>query len=238
LRYVADSPWWLPAEPLNVEIPILPPSPWRRIAWISAAIALSIWLFANWQRPRRVERAAAVTARPALRAAVDVLEVGDAANGWRGRVVDAHDGSPISNAVILVRLPAFDGQGVLRTAHSAEDGAFVLEGQAGPGAALEVRAPWHSALAAPMPPPGQLVLSLVSRRRALLGRFAAWTRGDAEWGQHHEPTPGQVARTAVRPDVAHWAGAVDEAAFGPDPLSEAKEQAVVGREPSHGGKLS
>jgi hypothetical protein len=140
----------------------------------------------------------------------------------------------------LLRLPAFDGKGVLRTTQSAADGSFMIEGigGVGPGAALEVRAAWHTSLAAAMPPPGNLVFSLVSRRRTLLSRFAAWTRGDAEWGQRHEPTPGEVARRAARSEVSTWARAVDEAAFGPDPLSEAKEQGVVGREPPHGGKAS
>ncbi|HEY4104811.1 MAG TPA: carboxypeptidase-like regulatory domain-containing protein [Polyangiaceae bacterium] len=236
LRYVADSPWWLPGEPLEIRVPILPPSPWPRIAWLLAAVALCGWLFVNWQRPRRVERSVPNAPRPPLRAPVDVIAVGDAARGWHGQVLDAHDGATIAGATISVRLPAFDGPAVLRSARSGADGSFALEGPVGPGAALEVRAPWHSALAAPMPPPGHIVLSLVSRRRSLLARFATWTRSDAEWGQRQEPTPGEVARNAARADVAGWADAVDEAAFGPDPLSEVKEHAVVGREPAHGGK--
>jgi len=240
LRYVADAPWWLPARPLEVEIPISPPSPWPRFGWILAVVLLSAWLFSSWQRPRRLERRMNAPGRSTVRAPVDVIEVGSVEQGWHGRVVDAHDGTPIAQATLFIRLPSFDGQGVLRSAQTDAEGAFRLEGthNTGPGAALEVRAPWHSSLAAPMPPPGRLVLSLVSRRRTLLGRFAAWTRGDAEWGQRHDPTPGEVARRAQRKDVSAWAGAVDEAAFGPDPLSETKEQAVVGREPSHGGKLS
>ncbi len=175
-----------------------------------------------------------------MRAPIDVIEVGDVSGGWRGHVLDAHDGTPIGAATVLLRLPAFDGKGVLRTTQSANDGSFAIEGipNAGPGAALEVRAAWHTALAAPMPPPGNLVLSLVSRRRTLLGRFAGWARGDAEWGRRREPTPGEVARQAARAEISTWARAVDEAAFGPDPLSEAKEQAVVGREPPQGGKAS
>ena len=240
LRYVADSPWWLPAQALAVELPILPPSPWRRIAWVAGVLALGAWLLASWQRPRRLERGAPIVLRPTLRAPVDVIEVGDAASGWHGRVVDAHDGSAIEGAVLSVRLPAFDGQGVLCTTRSAGGGVFAIDAIAlpGPGAALEVRAPWHTPIAEPMPPTGHLLLSLVSRRRTILGRFVAWTRGDAEWGPAHEPTPGEVARRAGRPEVAAWAKAIDEAAFGPDPLSETKEQAVVAREPPHSGKLS
>ena len=239
LRYVPDSPWWLPAPALSVAIPVLPPSPWRRFAWIAAVALLGTWLLLGWQRPRRMERAATLFGpRYAARAPIDIVEVGDARSGWRGQVLDAHDGTPIADAVVLVRLPSFDASGVLRTAHSDASGAFALEGteSAGPGAALEVRAPFHSPLAAPMPPPGTLVLSLTSRRRTLLGRFIEWAAHDGGWERRGEATPGEVARRTDRSEVASWAGAVDEAAFGPEPLSEAKEQGVVGREPPHHGK--
>ncbi|HEX3849981.1 MAG TPA: carboxypeptidase-like regulatory domain-containing protein, partial [Polyangiaceae bacterium] len=240
LHYVADSPWWLPAAALSVEVPILPPSPWRRIAWIAAVTALGTWLLVGWQRPRRIERAATSnTDRETVRAPVDVIELGDARGGWRGRVLDAHDGTPIANAVVLVRLPAFDASGVQRTALTDGSGAFTLDGGgAGPGAALEVRAPFHTPLAAAMPPPGTLVLSLTSRRRTLLARFVAWAGRDGGWERRGEATPGEVALRTDRAEVATWALAVDEAAFGPDVLSEAKEQSVVGREPSHNRKPS
>jgi len=139
---------------------------------------------------------------------------------------------------VLVRLPAFDTSGVLRTATTDPLGAFTLENSepAGPGAALEVRAPFHTPLAAPMPPPGTLVLSLVSRRRTLLRRFVEWAVHDGGWERHGEATPGEVARRTDRREVATWASALDEAAFGPEPLSEAKEQAVLGQEPAHNRK--
>ena len=174
-----------------------------------------------------------------MRAAVDVVELGDARGGWRGRVIDAHDGTPIAGALVLVRLPAFDASGVQRTARTDDAGAFELDGgAAGPGAALEVRAPFHTPLAAAMPPPGTLVLSVMSRRRTLLARFVDWASRDGGWERRGEATPGEVAVRTDRAEVATWARAVDEAAFGPDPLSEAKEQGVVGREPSHNRKPS
>ena len=236
LRYASDSPWWLAGPALSVAIPISPPSPWRRIAWIAAVVILRSWLLLGWQRPRRLERAAGSLTHPrSARAPVDLVEVGDAQSGWRGRVQDAHDGTPIADALVLVRLPAFDDSGVVCSARSDEDGGFVLEGSAstGPGAALEVRAAFHAPLAAPMPPPGTLVLSLTSRRRSLLSRFVDWAVHDGGWERHGEATPGEVARRTDRPEVATWANALDEAAFGPEPLSEAKEQAVLVREPGH-----
>jgi len=239
LRYASDAPWLLPGAELSVAVPVLPPSPWRRIAWIAAVVILGSWLLLGWQRPRRLERKVApLAARHVARVPVDVIEVGDEHGGWRGQVLDAHDGTPIAEAVVLVRLPAFDATGVLRSAHTDAQGLFTLEAAepAGPGAALEVRAPFHTPLAAPMPPPGTLVLSLISRRRSLLGRFVEWAVHDGGWERHGEATPGEVARRTDRSEVAGWASALDEAAFGPDPLSEAKEQAVLGREPPHNRK--
>ena len=236
LRYASDSPWWLAGPELSVAIPILPPSPWRRIAWIAAVVLLGSWLLLGWQRPRRLERRASSLAPPlAFRAPVDIVEVGERGSGWRGRVLDAHDGSPIVDAVVLVRVPSFDASGVLCSARSDARGEFALEATlpAGPGAALEVRAPLHTPLAAPMPPSGTLVLSLTSRRRTLLGRFVEWALHDGGWERHGEATPGEVARRTDRGEVANWASALDEAAFGPEPLSETKEQAVIAREPPH-----
>jgi len=236
LHYASDSPWWLSGPDLSVAIPVLPPSPWRRVAWIAAVVLLGSWLLLGWQRPRRLERRqSSLTPRHLARAPVDVIEVGDLRSGWRGRVLDAHDGTPIAGAVVLLRLPAFDASGVLRTARTDDRGVFALESSepAGPGAALEVRAPFHAPLAAPMPPPGTLVLSLISRRRTLLSRFVEWAAHDGGWERHGEATPGEVARRTERSEVATWASALDEAAFGPDPLSEAKEQAVLGQEPPH-----
>jgi hypothetical protein len=236
LRYVPDSPWWLPAATLSVSIPVSLPSPWRRVAWIAAVAVLGTWLLLGWQRPRRQERIASPSPlRHAARVPVDVLEVGAAHEGWQGQVVDAHDGTPIAGATVFVRLPSFDASGVLRSARTDDTGAFILESteSAGHAAALEVRAPFHAPLAAPMPPPGKLVLSLTSRRRSLLARFAEWVSREGGWERRGEATPGEVVRRTDRTEVANWASAVDEAAFGPEPLSEAKEQAVVGREPGH-----
>jgi len=234
LRYVADSQWWLPGTALSVELPVLPPSQWRRVAWILAATALGLWLLIGWQRPRRLERALAPPARRAQRAAVDVVAVHDARSGWSGRVLDAHDSTPLASAMVLVRVPVFEGDGVLRSARTDDQGAFRIESidNAGPGAALEVRAPWHTPLTAPMPPAGDLVLSLVSRRRTLLARFVAWAGRDGV----REPTPGELARNVDRPEIARWARAVDEAAYGPEPLTETKERVVLGQEPAAGVK--
>jgi hypothetical protein len=150
-------------------------------------------------------------------------------------VLDAHDRSPIAGALVLVRVPSFGESGVIRRASSDAQGTFTLEGAIpiGQGAAIEVRAPYHSPLAAALPQPGTLLLSLTSRRRALLGRFVDWVSHDGGWERRAEATPGELARRTDRNDVAVWASAVDEAAFGPEPLSEAKDHRIVAREPAH-----
>jgi hypothetical protein len=49
-----------------------------------------------------------------------------------------------------------------------------------------------------------------------------------------EPTPAEVvrqARRSKRPDVAEWADAVEQAAFGPAPVDDELESEVLTREP-------
>jgi hypothetical protein len=106
------------------------------------------------------------------------------------------------------------------------------------GARLEVRAPFHVDLIRALPPPGRLSIALVQRRRALLDRLVAWARrAGAPWTTPGEPTPGDVARVARRVgsgSVAGWAERLEVAAYGPEPVDEAAEQAVRAHEPGSG----
>src|SRR5690606_10572300 len=100
------------------------------------------------------------------------------ARGWRGRVIDAHDGAPIAGAEIVVHRPTFEGDGVVARAVASADGTFVVE----PGATevtdatLRVDGPLHAVLEQPLPAAGELRIALVTRRRALLERLVRWAR--------------------------------------------------------------
>lgn len=245
LRYVPASAGWVPSAPISVEIPITSPGLSAFVPWLLAAFAIAYWVVVrSWQRPRRAaRRVRGEKDAPAGRAAVDLLERGAPRSGWRGRVIDAHEGTPISGARINVMVPAFDGEGVARACTSDGDGAFSMPPLDSPpvaGARLSATAPYHTPLVGPLPPEGVLSICLVSRRRALLDRMVSWAaRMGGPWARRPEPTPGEVVALAAREqreEVAAWAAAVEQAAYGPIPPDEARENELAAREPAHGAK--
>ena len=239
LRYLPDAPWWVAGPPQRIRLPLRPPSPWRRVPWLIAAITLGLWVIASWRRPVRTERPATDKPAPRLaRAAIRLVKPGDEGSGYAGRIIDAHDGAAIAEATIVIRRRVFQGDGVVASTTSDAEGTFALGALADSGeegALIEVAARWHSKFSAPLPAPGVLMLELISRRRTLLQRLVDWAgqRGEP-WVSAGEPTPGHVARTAERErtaEVAGWARATEEAAYGPNPPDDVAEELVRNREP-------
>jgi hypothetical protein len=239
LRYLPEAPGWTPGEPLVVHVPAKLPNPWRGSFWALGVLAIGAWVLRAWRRPpRRASPAAAVSG--AGQAAVELVAAGAPESGWHGQVRDAHEGYGLHAATVRILVPSFGGSGVAASATTDERGEFVLPHveTAAEGTRLEARSRWHAMLVGPLPRPGQLVINLVLRRRALLDRLVDWARrmGRPWWPAGHEPTPHDLARVAERQQavrVATWAEAVERAAYGPDPVDEPEEQRVLGLEP-HG----
>lgn len=241
IHYVASDPAWTPGVPLTVDVPLAAPSPWTTLPWIVVAGAVGLWVLRAWRRPPR----AALPSKPAEplpagRAQIEIVASAPPGAGWTGRVVDAHDGSAVQ-ARIDVLVPTFEGEGVVKTVRASADGAFELppiSEAAAEGARLRVTAPTHSRLERRMPPPGFARVSVVSRRRALLERLIQWAhRAGRPWTALREPTPGEITRLAERRsarDVAAWARAVEDAAFGPALPDERREDALRQAEPPVG----
>jgi hypothetical protein len=167
-----------------------------------------------------------------------VIERGPPRGGWRGRVLDAHDGAPVAGARVAITGPAFGGGGRAATTTTDDEGRFELphvDGANAEGAQIETTARWHARLARPLPIPGYVAIHLVSRRRALLERLVEWARRRGRpWADAGEPTPGHVVRVAKdrrARDVEGWAKAVERAAYGPEPPDEGAEAEVREREP-------
>src|SRR5260221_11563213 len=117
----------------------------------------------------------------------------------------------------------------VRTGH---EGSFAVESAGFPsGTRVEVHAPFHATLSAPLPVPGVIELSLISRRRALLERLVRWAerRGKPWTRGSGDPTPAHVAGVASSEAEAHverWARGLEHLAFGPNPPDAASEQAA------------
>lgn len=239
VRYLPDSPWWLPGAPLDVVVPLAPPSPWRRLPWVLAAVAILFWVVRGWHRPARREQPKKLDhAEPPGRPVLDLVERGPARSGWRGEVRDAHEGTPIAGARVLVRVPSFGEDSVALETSTNDAGQFALgplEGGLVEGATLEASARWHSRLVEPLVAPGNVAIALVSRRRALLDQLVGWARRRGQpWSGRNEPTPAHVAdvaheRDAV--DIVEWAHGIEQAAFGPTPPDEDAERRLGERKP-------
>jgi hypothetical protein len=156
--------------------------------------------------------------------------------GWRGVVADAHDGTPVPGAVLEIHVPSFEGDGILASTTADDGGAFSLEA---PGvradARLVVQSGDHSRYEQALPPPSVIHVALVTRRRTLVDRLVRWARRQGSpFDGPAEPTPGHVRRVAARSSSASietWAGAVEQAAFGPAAVDEKVEQEVRAVEP-------
>ncbi|HVW23941.1 MAG TPA: carboxypeptidase-like regulatory domain-containing protein [Polyangiaceae bacterium] len=239
LRYIPASDGFVAQPPLLVEVPLLAPSAWSGTPWLLGVAAIAYWVVRAWLRPsRRETKAIPRTDAPTGRAAVEVLSTDSSRSGWRGHVTDAHDGFPIAGARVSIVVPVFDGEGVAGAQTTAEDGSFFLahvEAARNDGARLVVTAPYHTTLSGAAPADGTLAICLVSRRRTLVNRLVAWAKASPRpWGRGREPTPLELAEAARRheqTDVAGWASAVAEAAYGPTSPDERRESELLAREP-------
>jgi len=240
LEYVGAGPGWLPGPPLELRVGPPSPSYARSALWVVAALLAALAVVLGWRRPPRP--LVAPQAPPVRsRASVEVLETFGPGGGYRGRVRDAHDGTPVSPALITILTSGAQGR-VLAEVRAHADGAFELTHPASfpEGAIIEVNAPLHSTLRAPLPVPGVIELSLISRRRALLDRLVRWAerRGKPWTRAASEPTPAQVVEVAVaegEPGVERWAREIEHLAFGPTPPDGAHERvAGVSEDPKLG----
>jgi hypothetical protein len=218
-RYVPDTPWFQAGAELGVTLPVRAPSPWKKIPLVLAGLAVIAWLVAGRLPPRdRSDSSGRPSRAPhPPEAGVELVRAGPAAGGWRGRLHDAHEGTPISGARIAVERPAFDRVQVLAQVVADAQGTFALPAiDASPGDTLVAEGTLHAPLRRPLPHPGELDVALVLRRRALLDRLVAWSRRRGRpFDAKPEPTPGHVKRVAAAEfAVARWADAVERAAYG------------------------
>jgi hypothetical protein len=230
LQYIGAGAGWVSGPALEVRVLPTGPAYGRYALWIAAAALAALLVVLGWRRPSRPRPTAALVA-PRPRASVEVLEAFGSGGGYRGFVRDAHEGFVVSPAVL-----SFIGPGpqrpVLLQVRTNAQGAFEVEGGVFPNETrVEVTAPFHATLSAPLPVPGVLELSLVSRRRALLDRLVRWAeRRGRPWSQPvGEPTPDHIAAVAAaeaQPSVERWARGLEYLAFGPNPPDAASEQAA------------
>ncbi|MFZ5889839.1 MAG: carboxypeptidase-like regulatory domain-containing protein [Myxococcota bacterium] len=237
LRYLSAAPWWLADGERMVALTIPRPSPWRWTPWAVGLLTIGAYLLAGWRRPRRRDLPrSALPDVPQDRASIEWVAPARRGSGWAGRVTDAHDGAPIAGARIVIL--ALDAAVAEVSADAAGEFSFSLPPEIeAESARIRIDSTWHSALEKPLPPPGKLAISLLTRRRALLATLVEWAqRQGRPFALEREPTPGEVGEAAdegAQPAVAAWARRVEDAAFGPAPVDADREAGVREQEPKH-----
>jgi hypothetical protein len=240
VRYVPDASWFQPAADLVVTVPLRGPSPWRQAPLATVALVVAAWLLAGRNARRtRLDRTI-VMQRPPIHegtAGISIVHSSRSRVGkFGGRVVDAHDGSPVSRARLAVQVPSFgSGDSVVVSVFADDDGVFEFElTSAAPDADLVVEAPLHAELRQKLPGAGVLEVALVSRRRKLLERLVQWAKKRGPpFDVRPEPTPAQVRRAAeaAEPTAVEWASAIERAAFDKDDVDARVESDVMALDP-------
>lgn len=245
LRYVPSSPWYEPLPEPTVRIPIRGPGILSKAPILLAGLAVLVFFLVG----RVSSRSAKATAAPAKKADGDArdgkpkLEVVRAAargeRSWTGRVIDAHEGTPVANARVWIERGTFEGRSVLASTATNARGEFAIPaiGETVGGEQIVAEAPLHARLVQPLPGPGEIAIALAQRRRALLARLVGWAKQrGAPFDVRPEPTPGHVRRAAGDDgDTARWASAVEEAVFGGGEVDARVEREIEAMAPTKNG---
>jgi hypothetical protein len=221
VRYVPDAPWYQPGAELDLLQPVRVPGGWNKFPLLLAGVGVTAWLvLARFPSTGRAARRATNRAKAgasAPTAEVALLQAGPPEAGWSGLVVDAHEGFGVVGARVTVERRGFERVDTLAQTATDGRGAFALPTlHTRPGDELVAEGPLHAGIRRALPPPGELKVQLVLRRRALLERLIVWARRRGKpFDARPEPTPGHVRRAATSDfAVARWADAVERAAFG------------------------
>jgi hypothetical protein len=234
VRYLPSAPFYRAGPFLEVTVPLAPPSNILRALLAAVVLAAAAWVTVSWRRSRRPPPLGA--GRPMLVPGVHVVHSVRGAKSWKGTVVDAHEGTPLAGAAVLVRAPTLEANDVLVSLVTDSRGLFAFDLPNPPeGAEILARSATHSEERKALPAGGTLRIALVTRRRALLRRLVDWARVRGRpYDSPPEPTPAhvrQVGATQQRPEVETWATSVEKAAFGPGDVDEAIEKTVRDVEP-------
>jgi hypothetical protein len=228
ISYASASPAFVAGESLQIRIAAKTVS--SRWAGIHAVglLLFSIWLAFTWLRPGREQKGASPS-EPPKKALLQ--ETGERAGRVHGRVLDAHTGSPLSHARLVLQSVGAERSEQLEAVTSNDAGAFEFATRVESHPLLRLVATSDSfmTLSATVKS-AQVTVHLTERRRAVISSLVFWARkAGRPWDRKPSATPGSVEATATHRsdhDTANWAQAVAAAAYGESMPSEATVEAL------------
>lgn len=220
VRYVPDTPWLKSGDELLINLPVETPSPLRQVPLVVIGGALAAWLIAGRLARRRSQQPRASVPSRSISGVAGISVIEGAPRSRRGplggRVVDAHDGTPLARVRVAIEESRIQDVQVIASAFTDAEGRFRLEAQATAAMHLVCEGPLHAQLRQAMPHASEVEVALVLRKRRVLDRLVRWARAaGGSFDQRPEPTPGHVRREATheQPKVEQWAAAVERAAY-------------------------
>lgn len=233
-RYLPSREGYLAGPPVSIHLPLRSPGPWRYAVWLIPGLAVLCWLGLSRRNPRRAANEPTAVPPQPPSAHVEIIGPPSQKNlGWEGFLVDAHEGTPLSQAQVIVQERGFTGSLLVHSTISDDNGAFAIPSKTIPSGTLElvVRAGKYMEFRTDLPMPGLLRIHLISIRRGLLDRLVEWTkRRGSPYRSKSEPTPdwvAQVARVRGQPEIEQWAKAVAIAAFRQEPPADSQEESLL-----------
>lgn len=235
LRYVPASPWYEPLGEPTIRLPIRGPSLLSKAPILLAGLAvMAFFLVGRVSGQKNKPEPAPAKANGDEREAkpgIDVVRPAQRGQeGWLGRVVDAHDGTPVRGARVWIERGTFEGRAILASVETDANGRFTLPGigSIAGDETIVVEARLHARLAQDLPAPGEIAIAVAQRRRAILARLVSWARHRGPpFDTRPEPTPGHVRRAASGElATARWADAIEQAVFGPGEIDAGVEQDI------------
>lgn len=244
LKYVPSAPWFVSAGETTIRLPIRSQGLLAKAPLFLAGLAVLAFFLVGrvasksgkpTPAPERIRDGETIEAKPHIEI---VRTAARGESGWRGKVVDAHEGFVIANAAIWVERGTFEGTTTLARTTSSADGAFELaiDGPLIGGERIVAEAPLHARLTQGLPGPGELAIALVLRRRALLARLVAWAkRVGPPFDIRPEATPGHVKQAAIDDlPTSRWADAVERAVYAGSTIDDAAEAEIDAMAPQNG----
>lgn len=240
LRYVSGVRWLEAPDDVLLTLPIRSSGPLLKIVvLVTGAFMLAFFflgrLASGRTKPTPVSSGAENAPIEAVPRVVMLQPADSTIAGFRGRVVDAHVGVPVAFADVWIERASFDGVTILARTRTDASGHFELAGpvERTSGERLVAEGRLHERLTQNLPASGELLVTLVSRKRAILARLVAWARKEGPpFDAPPEPTPGHVERAAIdRPETARWANEVERAAFGYEDVDARREEELAALAP-------
>ncbi len=227
-RYKPDVLFFKAADDTDALQPTRSAKPWGKIVTSLAGLGVVAWFVV----PRLPARRRRTVPEPTpLEGGLEHRPAANPQNGWSGRILDAHDGTPLAGADIRIERPGFTDSDLVIETRSIVDGTFSLAATtARQGDQMVVTTSLHTPLRRRLPTFGHLDVVLVKRRHTLLEQFVTWAkRSGGRYDARPEPTPAHVREAAgANSPVGVWADALEKAVYGGAPV-DATAQDVVDR---------